>query len=56
MHAAPIDTACVHAQIGEYLYSSDGPGASIPVEPLIRFVNGEGAYLANANGGPRMCA
>lgn len=24
------------------------------VPPLFRFVNGESAYLANANGGPRM--
>ena len=40
--------------MGAYLYGGDGPGASVPVQPLIRFVNGEGAYLANANGGPRM--
>ena len=41
-------------QVGEYLYGGGGPGAAFPVEPLIRFVNGEGALLANANGGPRM--
>ena len=29
-------------------------GLGFAVPPLIRFVNGEEAYLANTNGGPRM--
>ena len=44
----------VRGQIGDMLYAGDGPGASFPVQPLIRFVNGEEAYLSNAHGGPRM--
>lgn len=35
------------------MYAEDLLGGFV-VPPLIRFVNGELAYLANANGGPRM--
>lgn len=44
----------MHVQVGDYLYGGGGPGAAFPVEPLIRFVNGESPYLAYSNGGPRM--
>jgi hypothetical protein len=40
-------------QVGDAVIAENlGPGFAVP--PLIRFVNGEEAYLANTNGGPRM--
>ncbi|EIE25101.1 hypothetical protein COCSUDRAFT_40439 [Coccomyxa subellipsoidea C-169] len=40
-------------EVGDAVIAENlGPGFAVP--PLIRFVNGEEAYLANTNGGPRM--
>lgn len=43
----------LHWQVARAVVAEDlGLGFAVP--PLIRFVNGEQAYLANSNGGPRM--
>jgi hypothetical protein len=54
LHPKKNSNLCdVGLQLAGVMYAEDLL-AGFVVPPLIRFVNGESPYLANANGGPRM--